>query len=74
MTEETSRNGGAENAPKPDFASCCREMAAAMAGGGSARERMLSACGPMMRRMMAACGERSDQSGSAAEDPAPADA
>jgi hypothetical protein len=74
MTQETSQNGGAEEAPKPDSASCCREMAAAMAGGGPAMERMLSVCGPMMQRMLAACGERSDQTGSAAEDPAPADA
>jgi hypothetical protein len=73
MNEKTSQNSGDEQAPKPDFASCCRGMAAAMADRRPAMERMRSACGPMMRRMLAACGERSDQSGSAAEDPAPAD-
>jgi hypothetical protein len=49
-------------------------MAVARADCGPALERMMSACGPMMQRMMAACGERPDRSGSAAEDPAPADA
>jgi hypothetical protein len=73
MTEEASQNSGEEQAPKPDFASCCREMATAMAEGGSAMERMMSACGPMMQRMMAACGESSDETGSTAEGPAPAD-
>ncbi len=72
MTEETSQTSGAEQAPKPDFASCCKEMAAAMGEGGSVMERMMSACGPMMQRMMAACDERSDRSESAAEDPASA--
>lgn len=72
MTEENSQSGGEEEAQKPDFASCCREMAAGMTGGGPAMERMMSACGPMMRRMMAVCGERSDRSESDSEDPAPA--
>ena len=72
MTRESNQNGGEEQAPKSDFASCCREMAAGMTGGGPAMEWMMSACGPMMRRMMAACGERSDRSESSAEDPAPA--
>ena len=72
MTRESNQNGGEEQAPKSDFASCCREMAAGRTGGGPAMERRMSACGPMMRRMMAACGERPDQSQPAAEDPAPA--
>ena len=72
MTRESSQNGGEEQAPKPDFASCCRGMADAMADRGPAMERMMSACGPMLQRMMAACGERPDQSESASEDPAPA--
>jgi hypothetical protein len=74
MTDETSQNSGEEQVPKPDFASCCREMAAARAGGGAAMEGMMSACGPMMQRMMAVCGESSGKNGSAAEDPAPEDA
>jgi hypothetical protein len=72
VTQKNSQKGGEEQAPKPDFASCCREMAAEMTDDGPAMERMISACGPMMRRMMAACCERSDRSESADEDPAPA--
>jgi hypothetical protein len=72
MTRKNSQDGGEEQVPKPDFASCCREMAAAMTDGSPAMKRRMSACGPMMQRMMATCCEPSDRSESADEDPAPA--
>jgi len=74
MSQGTNQNTVDEEAPKPDFASCCQETARETTDFGHAMKRMMSACGPMMQRMMATCCEGSDGTESAAEDPAPADA
>jgi hypothetical protein len=68
MTEATRHDTGAEPTPKPDFASCCREMTGAMPDCGPAMERMMSACGPMLEWMRSACGEKPQQTDTAAED------
>ena len=74
MSQGTNQNTVDEEAPKPDFASCCQETARETTDFGHAMKRMMSACGPMMQRMRAACGEKSQQPEPAAEEPDSADA
>ena len=74
MSQETNQNTVDEEAPKPDFASCCQGTPRETTDFGHAMQRMMSVCGPMMQRMRAACGEKSQPPETAAEEPDSADA